>query len=241
MNQKPRQGSRLKPAHRLSRGLVGCWLLNEGCGTTTFDHSLNGNHGSLENIAYPATATSGWNPGDYGVGVQFDGTDDRIDCGSDPVLDDLPAISWVLRVNLVGWGENNMGRPICKLKDATDMWVTHTGDIGWTYSDDAGVKYARSALAILVLNTWYDICITYDDDGDRTGRIYLDGEEVSYVQQDTCVGTRLVDAAGSLTIGQRTDGLREFNGMIMHAFMYNRRLTDAEVMQLHRDPYCMFR
>lgn len=42
---KPLLGSRIDPEHPLSRGLVGCWLMNEGSGNRIYDISGNGNDG----------------------------------------------------------------------------------------------------------------------------------------------------------------------------------------------------
>lgn len=44
---KPRLGTPLNKSHRLARGLVGCWLMNEGGGSQLFDLSGNHNTGTI--------------------------------------------------------------------------------------------------------------------------------------------------------------------------------------------------
>ena len=48
--QKPYRGIQLNRQHPLARGLVGCWLVNEGTGDKVFDYSGNGNNGILTNM-----------------------------------------------------------------------------------------------------------------------------------------------------------------------------------------------
>ena len=78
--QKPPLGVQINRAHPLARGLIGCWLFNEGGGDKVYDLSGYCNHGTLNGFAFPATTTSGWNPGRDGIGLTFDGTNDYVDC-----------------------------------------------------------------------------------------------------------------------------------------------------------------
>jgi hypothetical protein len=51
---KPIRGLQLNKSHPLARGLVGCWLLNEGTGHKVFDLSGNSNTATtLANSAPP--------------------------------------------------------------------------------------------------------------------------------------------------------------------------------------------
>ena len=45
--EKPMYGVLLNTRHPLARGLVGCWLFNEGGGNTVFDLSDNFKHGTF--------------------------------------------------------------------------------------------------------------------------------------------------------------------------------------------------
>ena len=69
--QKPPLGVGLDFTHPLAQGLVGCWLFNEGSGDKVNDLSGNGNVGTLQNMAFPSTVVSGWNPGKDGPALAF--------------------------------------------------------------------------------------------------------------------------------------------------------------------------
>ncbi len=62
----------------IADGLVGYWPLDEGAGTTTSDSSGNGNDGTLN--------LPGWGSGKFGGALDFDGTDDYVDCGNSSIL-----------------------------------------------------------------------------------------------------------------------------------------------------------
>ena len=59
--------------------LVGWWKLNEGAGGAANDSSGYGNNGTL--VGGPI-----WAAGQIGGGLEFDGTDDHVDCGDDASL-----------------------------------------------------------------------------------------------------------------------------------------------------------
>jgi hypothetical protein len=96
--QKPPLGVQIDYIYPLAKGHVGYWLLNEGGGDKVYDLSGYNNHGTLNNMAFPSTVTSGWNPCLDGIGLNFDGINDYINCGNDHSLDITDAITieaWV--------------------------------------------------------------------------------------------------------------------------------------------------
>jgi len=64
--------------HTLTDGLVGVWLINGLLGVTAFDLSRGGHDGTLE-LMDPLTD---WIVGKGGTGLDFDGTNDRINISS---------------------------------------------------------------------------------------------------------------------------------------------------------------
>lgn len=81
--QKPPLGTPLDWENPLNKGLIMHLAMNEGHGDVVQDLSMNGNHGTLNNFAFPPTVASGWNPGRTGVGLKFDGINNYVDCGTD--------------------------------------------------------------------------------------------------------------------------------------------------------------
>jgi len=78
--QKPPLGTPIDWGNPLNKGCVMHLACNEGHGDKVQDLSMNGNHGTLNNFAFPPTAASGWNPGQTGVGLNFDGVGDHVGC-----------------------------------------------------------------------------------------------------------------------------------------------------------------
>ncbi len=80
--QKPPQGTPLIPKHPHLDGLEAWWLFQEGGGDQVYDLSGNGNTGTLNNFAFPATTSSGWNPGKSGLALAYDGANDYVNVGT---------------------------------------------------------------------------------------------------------------------------------------------------------------
>lgn len=85
--QKPPLGTPLDWENPLNKGTVMALAMNEGNGDKVQDLSLNGNHGTLNNFAFPPTAASGWNPGQTGIGLNLDGGNDHVNYGNSKVFD----------------------------------------------------------------------------------------------------------------------------------------------------------
>jgi len=78
---KPTRGIRLNKSHPLARGLVGCWLFNEGSGGQVYDLSGNGGDGTITGAV--------WSAGKFGSALDFDGGTDVISVGSKAVIDNI--------------------------------------------------------------------------------------------------------------------------------------------------------
>ncbi len=55
LHQKPLLGQRLNRAHPLAKGLLACWLFNEGSGNRVYDYSGNGYNLTLTSMPWVAT------------------------------------------------------------------------------------------------------------------------------------------------------------------------------------------
>ena len=76
-----------------SAELVGHWKFDEGSGTKAYDSSGNGNDGTFN-------GNPKWVAGHFGTAVEFDGSDDWIECGNDQSLDLTKwTITFWLKVN----------------------------------------------------------------------------------------------------------------------------------------------
>jgi hypothetical protein len=99
---KPPLGAKINFAHPLAKGIVGCWLLNEGMGDKVYDLSGNGNTGTLANFSHPATVTSGWNPGKFGKTLLHNAIlQTKINCGANAVFGITNSISLIAYIKTV--------------------------------------------------------------------------------------------------------------------------------------------
>ena len=240
--QKPPLGVQINRAHPLARGLVGCWLFNEGGGDKVYDLSGYNNHGTLNGMAFPATTTSGWNPGRDGIGLAFDGTDDYIDCGNDASLNITDAITIEVWVLIAGW--NRWMRIVDYFtNDSEQGWFLSRENINNKIEFRLQNIVASSSLVTGTLNIgqWYNIVGVYDK-ADSIAKIYVDGLEVN---SKTPSGTLTYAGVDNLGIGARLQGegtppFEYFNGQIDEVRIYNRALSADEIQQLYIEPYCIF-
>ncbi len=199
-------------------GLVGYWSFDDASSTKATDSSGNGNTGTLTNMAFPATASSGWTiNGKRGYGLAFDGTDDYVTL---PNLDynSLTFSAWIKRgrtsagnfdrllmsVNSNGWG----------------VYMDSNNTIGFT---KVAVSNTNSSGTITDTN-WHHVVVTYDG---ANSRYYIDGvldSSPSYAVS--------FSGGGSYTIGSRGTG-EYFQGKIDEVRIYNRALSATEVANLY--------
>ena len=231
--QKPMLGTQLDHSDSLNNPVLDL-LMNEGHGDRVNDLSGWGNHGTLHGFDFPPTNTSGWNPGADGIGLNFDGADDHIDCGNNPSLSMVDALTIMVRIKIISANDND--GIITKMnEDHTKSWsifyfderirffVGNGTDLFNMYSDSSG--YADS--------TFHDLIFTYDG----TGYMYIDG-----IKQSSSITSVIVDSGLPVIIGKKySEGTcYPINGSIARARILPRAMSAFEVMQTQIDPYGMY-
>jgi hypothetical protein len=212
-------GSEIADLSNWGPGPVGHWKMDENMGTGTDavkDSSGNGNDGTM----HSSMTESDWIQGKLGSALEFDDTDDEVDCGSDSSLTDLPMISVGAWIRPNTEGENNYGRIVDKA-DTTGpangwTFVTSTTErLGFEVDFDGGDLECFSANNTLTLDTWQHVAATWDGTTNSSGvQLYLDGAQVSCGTSQNGSGNRTTDAGESLRIGNDEDGARTFDGII---------------------------
>lgn len=196
-----------------------------GSGTTWTDLSGNNNNGTLTNRP-SFSATNGGN-------FDFNGTTQYVNCGSG--LDQASSFSisvWAKRNGIQG-GPNNVGL-ICSrsgtapnYKQNYQLGILSTNYMIFNSSSDS--YKILSSLTQALNNTWYEITGTYDT-SNNTMRIYING---------------LFENSTTLTVDPPTDGSQlfligasdgsvpgnYFKGSVANVKIYNRLLSDSEVLQ----------
>jgi hypothetical protein len=201
-----------------SAELVGYWKFDEGSGTIAYDSSGNGNDGTLNGDPQ-------WVVGYFGGALEFDGSDDWLDCGNDPSLDLTKwTITFWLKVN-----ENkNYNGFIIKGLDVTENYEVlgfADGSFHFPISHTDGSRtYVNTSTGLIVVGEWAHFAYSYDSAEGR--RFYKDG---SLIFEDTESGIPQTSTE-PLSIGNEQPLSRFVNGTMDEIRIYNNVLTEPEIL-----------
>lgn len=201
---------------------AGLWHFNEDSGTTIADSSGNGNTGTYHGESFnDGTLKNGpqWVDGKYGKALQFDGSDDYVDCGNDSSLNldnEVTVEAWVKPIAVPSSGEG--------LASKADL------SYGLTYYVNGQVyfyTYSGSHFSTTSLPTgeWSHVVGTYDG---TTRRLYVNGV---LKDEDNDPGLSLSSSA-KFKIGYYSG---YFNGLIDEVRIYNRALSEAEIKAIYQN------
>lgn len=176
---KPVLGTPLDWENPLNDNLRLALPLNEGHGDVVRDLSGHGNHGTLGGFAFPPTVASGWNPGQTGRGLNFDGASDNVRIPDSESLSPTSAMTAMVWVK--GATQNNKG-----ILSHYDAGISQRAVMIWSSGElsemvissdgtlDAGhTKRYRSSI-VAFDSTWHLIGFTFDA---GTLKLFVDGVE----------------------------------------------------------------
>jgi len=228
---KPTRGIQLNRTHPLAHGLVGCWLFNENTGGKVFDLSGNGNTGSL-------VASTQFVPGKFGSCLDFDGNGDYVNCATAQLnlRSSLTISAWINTASI----SSKQG---IFTKGALEASAPYTqygfGILGSNLFGAISDGTTRTTVggSDLSNNTWYHGVMVFSSGSFLN--LYLNG--TLYGTSDTTVTTLQSYGTGPwIGCSPATGGRSFFNGSVDNVMIFNRALTNIEVNQLYREPFCMF-
>lgn len=229
--RKPFRGIQLNKSHPLARGLVGCWLMNEGDGSLIVDRCT-----SVEGVV---GSTCNWKPGGLQFSAVYDDANSKVDCGS--FLDPRSWKGCTVAVR-ASWPSVSAGQYpgiVCNVLPGNyrgnySLYLSNNNNgITW-YCPYTGVY---PTLVPIVPDITYSIAGTWDE-GKHITSLYCDGGLVD--AKDTG-GTTWYATNYNTTLGWYFRSVnRNFSGRLLYVYIYNRALTSDEVRQLHSDPYVIF-
>jgi len=205
--------------------LVGYWAFNEGTGTTAFDNSGNSNHGTLVNME-----DADWVDGVVGKCLEFDGSNEYVNCGNDVSLKLEPQED---AFSLVCWFKTNVSGTLISKGVATASLRQYQL---YTQSESIDVNLGGAVSSVTFTwddSNWHFIAVTVP--ASATGhKMYIDG--VFYVWNiDGGIGTEVNDAQ-DVNIGGRTNGGFLLTGLIDEVRIYDTALTVSEIKALYDYP-----
>ena len=228
----------------LWKGLVGSWCPHLGpSGLTLYDHGANRYNGTLVNMV----PSSDWLMTEKGWALDFDGSDDRVDCSlpSKVLATDRMSVSaWVRPTAYGSVVDPYLHVPVSTGDDSRhNGWSLEMGKYNeWGDLDKIGFTFWGGAWKTvngstsMPLNTWHHMCATYDL---QTLRAYLNNKE-----EDTLATTAAIVDGTELAIGcmpQSDQDKRHWQGQIGPVHIWNRALAPSEIQQLYVDPYALHR
>jgi hypothetical protein len=198
--------------------LVGWWRFDEGSGTVASDSSTNGNDGSLN-------GNPKWVAGHLGGALEFDGSGDYVDCGTDQSLD---LTKWTVAFWLKANENKNYNGFVIKGLDAAENFeVLGFADGSFHFPiifTDGTRTYVNTSVGVIVPGEWAHFAYSYDSTEGR--EFYKNG---SLIFSDSESKTPRASTA-SLTIGNEQPMSRYVNGAMDDVRIYNHALTDAEIL-----------
>jgi hypothetical protein len=233
---KPTQAV-IDAGHPLARGIVGCWMMLTPTGLALPDLSGYGNHGAIGGTAVPT-----WTVTPFGYGLTFNGASGFVDCGSNPILDDLSQWTVAMRIRPVDSGEGFFGRILDKSGGSGFRRIGTTDGTNHEIRvdvEEGGSTYLATPVTTWLENRW-DYVVTVNDITGAVNRTYLNG-----VAQTALTGLGAggvtTEAAGNLFIGNNSGQTNTFNGVISELIHWNRLLTPSEALWLQSEPYAFLR
>jgi len=198
--------------------MVGYWKFDEGSGNTAYDLSNYTNDGTIN-------GDPKWVAGKIGAALEFDGSDDYVDCGNDPSLninDRITVAAWVKTTSTAhgyfvskGTAWDEIGH--YAIGQEYNVPMTFQFEI----AGSGGTVELDSNIAVND-GQWHYIVGTYDD---PVVKVYVDGVEENTMRESSRLTGSTV---GGLTIGQRGGNI--ISGIIDEVRIYNRALTEPEIL-----------
>lgn len=233
---KPTRGILLNKNHPLARGLVGCWLMNEGTGLKV--HDLSGNQarylGDFKNNV-------SWVAGKSGRALYFDGTNDIVklqiwDGGTKVTLFARvkfeEAIGNIEQIVTADSYQNGLRTFHFRRSDAGKLqFVVFVGNVAKTITGNT----------TLTSGVWWSVVGVNDG---TNSHIFVNG-----LEDATPVATGNMDTdATAWAIGGRANStdwadayiLEDLQGSVEFLMRWDKALSASEIVLLYRVPFCMF-
>jgi len=207
----------VQPVDPGNNGLVANWKLDDGSGLTAVDSSVNANNGTL--IGDPQ-----WVVGQNGSALEFNGND-YVDCGNNASLnitEHITIASWV-NTDDAGNGQHN---PYLTKGDYSYALKHAAGNSIEFYIYDGGWRTISHPVDSSFNSVWHHLAGTYD--GNEL-KLYIDG---GLQAADEHVGS-IATNNFNVNIGRNSEATdRFYEGRIDDVLIYNRALSEAEVLYL---------
>ncbi|MEQ9491210.1 MAG: LamG-like jellyroll fold domain-containing protein [Alphaproteobacteria bacterium] len=231
-------------------GLLAYWKLDEGDGSTIEDSAIGGaGHQGDVFDGGSIHADAPWvnesplvlGPNAVGRSIAFDGVDDRLIAGRGPddvlaITGDVTLEAWVRPnsvegtqtiINFAGEGGQESDNVLYQLELRAGGLVRtfHEAGTGFFVNDfDAGIT----------ANAWHHIAAVKDDN-EQTWTVYVNGEQVGEPVSYSASGSATGGELSELIIGQRSDGIGSFDGLISDVRVWDIDRSAEQIASNYQD------
>ena len=205
-------------AGNASADLVAHWKLDEGSGNTVYDSSTSGNNGTFKGDPQ-------WVAGYYGGALEFDSTDDNIDCGNDDSLNIADEITLSAWINMAQRPDVDTWYTIPWKEGAYSMYLYGADNTLTNLAADFWLDTGRADIwngpdIDIPPNVWTHIAVTFNG---TDFEFYVNGEH-DYTQNEPA--TIEISAINLLF----TEDGSNFRCLVDDVRIYNRALTQPEIL-----------
>jgi len=204
------------------------WKFDETSGSSAFDVSGNNFTGTLVNGPV-------WASGKISNALQFDGVNDRVECGTSSGLDmgtqDFTISTWVKM------GSSQVSYPTFVSKGGSSTttsgyWFYLSGpNLKMAISDGSSRITASSGTVSILNNSWHHIAVTIKRNGNAT--FYVDGENKGEYDVSQFAGKLVSNSTKTLCISSLgTSSTTFLKGLMDDTQIYTRALSAEEIAVL---------
>jgi len=215
-------------------GLVGYWVLNEGTGIKVKDLSGNNNDGEITGAI--------WTPGKDGWALKYTVNTNVITVPRRNSIEPTNDFSLVALTNFIDPAPDNYNVLFAKDKDShTDPYYSYH----FSYAKSSATITLQINVAGVIKYTSFAISISY-------GKWYFfvvvrKGPNLMIYKDGISLGAPTNVGAGAITywdtnllLGKPRNYSAGPLGQLGYALMYNRAISNDEIMWLYREPYALF-
>lgn len=246
---KPHKGATLNREHPMAKSLVACWLFNEGTGDKVYDYSGNGHIGTINQGSAATAPTWGTKVGDSGIILDGGGISDGNYIAISPsnLLTQSYSNGLTIYVKCAAKSEGISFSAFITQRnfDNTFGLGIDNGDrLLWRINSSGNYNVLPTGLTTVT-----DQVYTYVG-------VFKPSDEMKLFRDETLMGNNNTSIPSSLDVlssddvwigtraagGTPTDPTDQYNaeGLYSTIMIWEKALTDEEVIEITRNPYEMF-
>lgn len=219
----------------MASGILGLWHLDGISGTTVETAPFTIRDASTHQLhatAIDGDASMTFVPGVLAEAINFSGND-RVDVGSQTILDDLSAMT------IVAWIKpSTLSSAIVAAKSEdllpSNGWFFLVSDYLQFYVRFSGGPLVADSQPVMQAAAWQHIAVSYDGSPSASGVLFVhNGQEVPRLGGDLLSGARVSDANNNLLFGWDAALSAPLQGSLDEILIFDRALNLDEIRQIY--------